>query len=62
MPEMQLKQPGFTYSACNPFTRNIERIQKFIQTGNTNYIYKNDPNKACFQYNMVYGNYNDLVK
>ena len=62
MPEMQLKQPGFTYSACNPFAKNIERIQKFIQTGNTNCIYKNDPNKACFQDDMVYRNYNDLVK
>ena len=29
MPEMRLKQPGFTYSACGPFTKNKERIQKF---------------------------------
>ena len=29
MPEMHLKQPGFTYSACGPFTKNKERIQKF---------------------------------
>ena len=28
MPEMHLKQPGFTYSACGPFTKNKERIQK----------------------------------
>ena len=41
MPEMHLKQPGFTYSACGPFTRNKERIQKFKETGDTNYIYKN---------------------
>ena len=26
MPEMHLKQPGFTYSACGPFTKNKERI------------------------------------
>ena len=32
MPEMRLKQPGFTYSACGPFTKNKERIEKFIQT------------------------------
>ena len=32
MPEMHLKQPGFTYSACGPFTKNKERIEKFIQT------------------------------
>ena len=28
MPEMHLKQPGFTYSAFGPFTKNKERIQK----------------------------------
>ena len=41
MPEMHLNQPGFIYSACVLFTKNKERIQKFMQTGNTNYIYKN---------------------
>ena len=35
MPEMHLKQPGFTNSTCRSFTRNKERIQKFMQTGNT---------------------------
>ena len=30
MPEMHLKQPGFTYSACGPYTRNKERIEKFM--------------------------------
>ena len=40
MPEMHLKQPGFTYSACGPFTKNKERIQKFKETGDTSYIYK----------------------
>ena len=29
MPEMHLKQPGFTYSACGPFSKIKERIQKF---------------------------------
>ena len=33
MPEMDLRQAGFTYSACGPFTKNKERIQKFKQTG-----------------------------
>ena len=27
MPEMHWRQPGFTYSACGPFTKNKERIQ-----------------------------------
>ena len=62
MPEMHLKQPGFTYSACGPFTKNKQRIQKFMQTGDTNYIYKNELDKACFQHDMVYGKYKDLKK
>ena len=40
--EMHLKQPGFTYSACRPFTKNKERTQKFKETGYTKYIYKNE--------------------
>ena len=38
MSEMHLKQPGFTYSACGPFTKNKQRIQRFMETGNTKYI------------------------
>ena len=50
-----LKQPGFTYCACGSSTKNKERIQKFMQAGNTNYIYKNDLDKACFQHDMAHG-------
>ena len=60
MPEMHLKQPGFTYSACASFTRNKQRIQKFNQTGDTNYIYKNELDKACFQHDMAFGKYKNL--
>ena len=60
MPEMHLKQSGFAYSACGPF--NKERIEKFRQTGNTNFIYKNELDKACFQHDMAYGKIKDLVK
>ena len=62
MPEMHLKQPSFTYSACGPFTKNKERIKKFMQTENTNFIYKNELDKACFQHDMAYGKSKDLVK
>ena len=62
MPEMHLKQPGFTYNACGPFTKNKERIEKFMQTGNTDFIYKNELDKACFQHDMAYGKSKDLVK
>ena len=48
IPEMHLKQPGFTYNACAPVTKSKERIEKFMQTGNTDLIYKNEPDKACF--------------
>ena len=62
MPEMHLKQPGFTYSACGPFTKNKERIEKFMETGNTDFVYKNELDIACFQHNMAYGKSKDLEK
>ena len=62
MTEMHLKQHGFTYSACGPFTKNKERIEKFMQTGNTDFIYRNKFDKACFQYDVAYGKSKDLVK
>ena len=62
MPEMHLKQTEFTYSACGPFTKNEERIEKFMQTGNTDYIYKNKLDRACFQHDMAYGKSRDLEK
>ena len=62
IPEMHLKQPSFTYSACDPFTKSKERIEKFMQAGNTNFIYKNELVKACFQHDMAYGKTKDLVK
>ena len=48
MPKMHLKQPGFTYSAFGPFTKSKERIQKFKETGDTKYIYRNELDKAVF--------------
>ena len=62
MPEIYLKQPGFIYSACGPFTKNKERIQKFKETGDTNYIYKNEHDKACFQHDMAYGDFKSLKR
>ena len=62
MPEMHLKQPVFTYMACRLFTKNKERIQKFIETGDTNCIYKNEFDKACFQHDMAYGDFKDLAR
>ena len=59
---MHLKQPGFTYSACGPFTKNKERIQKFKETGDSRYIYRNELDKACFQHDMAYGDFKDLAE
>ena len=52
MPEINLRQPGFTCSACRPFTKNKERIQKFKETRDSRYIYQNELDKVCFQHNM----------
>ena len=49
MPEMHLRQAGFIYSACGPFTKHKKRIQKFMQTVDTNYIYRNELGKSCFE-------------
>ena len=62
LPEMHLKQPGFTYSACGPFTKNKERIKKSKETRDTNYIYKNKLDKACFELDMVFGDFKDLAR
>ena len=61
MPEMHLRQPGFTYSACGPFTKHKERMKKFEQTGDTQYIYRNELDKACFQHDAAYADNKDLL-
>ena len=62
MPEMHLRQPGFTCSACGPFTKNKERIQKFKETGYSRYIYQSKLDKACFQHEVAYGDFKDLTR
>ena len=62
MREMHLKQSGFTYNACGPFTKIEERIQKFLRLENIENIYKNDLDKAYFQHDMAYRKYKDLNK
>ena len=61
MPEMHLRQPQFVYSACGPFTRHKERINKFKQTGDARYISRNDLDKACFQHDSAYADHKDLI-
>ena len=50
------------YSACEPFIKNKERIQKFKETGNMSHIYKNELDKACFQHDMAYGDFKNLKR
>ena len=59
---MHLNHPGFTYAACGPFTKNKGRIEKFMRTGNTDFIYRNELDKACFQHGMAYSKSKDLAK
>ena len=56
MREMHLRQPGFTYSAFEPFTKNKQRIQKIKETGDSRYIYRNELDKE------IYGDFKDLKK
>ena len=62
MPELHLKQPGFTYSACGSLTRNKQRIEMFMQTGNTDFIYRDELDKACFQHDMAYRKSKEIEK
>ena len=62
MPEMHLQQPQFTYSACGSFTKHQQRIKKFKETGDTNYIYKNELDKACFAHDAAYSDSKNITK
>ena len=59
MPGMHLKQPAFTDSACEPFTKNKERIQN-LKKQDTSYIYKNELDEPCFQH--AYEVFKDLAR
>ena len=59
---LHLKQPGFTYKACKPFTKQCKRIQKIRETGNLKYLYKNELEKACFAHDVAYSDSKNLAK
>ena len=62
MPDLYLRQPGFTYSAYGPFTNHRERIPKIRETGNLKPLYRNELDKACFTYDAAYSDSKDLAK
>ena len=57
---MHFRQPGFTQSACGPFTNNKVRIKKIKETGDSRYIYQNELDKACLEHDMAYEDSKDL--
>ena len=59
---MPVRQPGVTYSTCGLFTKHKQRIKKFMQTGDTNYVYRTELDKACFQHDAAYSDSKDLAK
>ena len=46
----------------NHLLETKKELQKFKETGATNYIYKNKPHKLCFQHDMAYGDFKDLAR
>ena len=60
MSEIHLRQVIFTYSAYGHFTKSKEQIQKGKETGDSEYIYQNEIDKACFQRDMAYWSFKDL--
>ena len=46
MLDLHLKHPGVTYSACGPFTKHPERIQKLRETGSLKHLCRNESDKA----------------
>ena len=60
MSKTHLRRPGFTCSACSPFTENKEKTKNIEETGDSRYIYQNKLDKACFQHDVAYGDFKDL--
>ena len=61
MHELHLRKSGFTYSACEPFPKDRERIPKFRETGNLNHMLKKKWDKTCFVDDAVYSHSKDLA-
>ena len=62
MPEIHLRQPGSTYSACEQFPESKIRIQKFKETADSRYIHQNKLEIDFFKYDMAYGDFKDLTR
>ena len=60
--ELHLNKPEFTYSACGPFTKHRERIQKFRETSNLKHLFGNKLDKSCFAHDAACSYSKDLAK
>ena len=52
MKELHLKQPGFIYGDCGPFTKHRERIYKFRERSNLKHLYRNEIDRGCFAHEL----------
>ena len=59
---MNLKEPGFTHRACEPFTKPRERTQKIRETSNLKHLYRNELDKACCAHYISYSDCKYLAK
>ena len=62
MCQVHLEQPGFTNSASRRITKKQRKNAKIKETGDLWCINQNKLGRACFQYNMAYGDFQDLPK
>ena len=62
MPELHLRQPVFTYSTCEAFTKYHKRTQKFKETADLNYSYNSKLDNACFSHDAAYSDSKNLPK
>ena len=62
IPELHLRQPGFSYSALGPFKKHHQRIKTFKETVDFNYIFKKEMDEACFAHYAAYSDSKDLGK
>ena len=59
MTKFHLKVPGFTCSACGPFTKHRKRIRKFGDTDNLKRLYRNKIDKVRFAHDAAYSDSKD---
>ena len=62
IPELHLKQLGFTYITCGSFTKHRERIKKIRETSTLKHLNRNELDKACLANDAVYYDNKDLAK